>query len=105
MKMSSVFNVITDGKDVLAYFEGVEDKDQLVSRLERLKRADAEEILACIDGLRMSISELLNDTLEMNASSPFSEDDDDDDSGLDLEGLEDESESTPEDPPKETSQE
>lgn len=101
MKVGSLFDLITDAKDVLAYFEGVGDKDQLISRLERLKRADPEEMLACIDALRMSVSQLLSDTLEMNADDPTVEDDDSD---LELGDFGDEIDESPENPEKEPGQ-
>jgi hypothetical protein len=76
MRISSLFDLITDGNDVLDFFDRVETPEQLVSRLERLKRQGAEELLACLEGLRASISSALNDTLEMNASIDESSDDD-----------------------------
>ena len=66
MKISSLYNVITDASDVLDYFEGVDSPEQLVSRLERLKRSDTREMMACIDGLRGSISEILDESLEVS---------------------------------------
>lgn len=98
MKVGSLFDLVTDAKDVLAFFEEVGDKDQLISRLERLKRADPEEMLACLDALRMSVSQLLNETLEMNASEPTIEDDDSD---LDLGDFGDVLDDSQEDPEKE----
>ena len=66
MKISSLYNVITDASDVLDYFEGVDSQEQLISRLERLKHADTRDLMACIDGLRGSISEILDESLEVS---------------------------------------
>jgi len=76
MKVSSLFNIIADANDVLDFFINVETTEQLVSRLERLKRQGSDDLLACVEGLRGSVSEALDDTLEMSASL---DDDDDDD--------------------------
>ena len=68
MKVSSVFNLMTDSSDVLDFFEGVETTDQLVSRLDRLKRQGADSLLDCLYALRSSNATLLDDTLEMSPS-------------------------------------
>ena len=67
MKISSLFTVMTDANDILDFFENVNTTDQLVSRLERLKQQPGRaNLLACIDSLRASIYELLDDTLEVS---------------------------------------
>ena len=66
MKISSLYNMITDASDVLDYFEGVDSQDQLISRLERLKHSDIGDLMACIDGLRSSVSEILDESLEVS---------------------------------------
>ena len=68
MKVSSLFNLISDASDTIDFFEGVESAEQLVSRLERLKHTNTDELLECLDGLRSSTIEALEDTLEMSAS-------------------------------------
>jgi hypothetical protein len=67
MKVSSLFTVITDANDVLDFFEGVETTDQLVSRLDRLKRQATDNLLDCLYALKSSIATALDDTLEMSA--------------------------------------
>jgi len=67
MKVSSLFGPISEGRDLLELFAEVYTKEQLVSRLERLKRQGTEELLLCIEGLRAAITTSLNDTLEMSA--------------------------------------
>ena len=67
MKVSSLFTVITDANDVLDFFEGVETTDQLVSRLDRLKRQATDNLLDCLYALKSSIAAALDDTLEMSA--------------------------------------
>jgi hypothetical protein len=66
MKVSSLFTMITDGNDVLDFFDGVATTDQLVSRLDRLKRQGTDPLLDCLYALRSSIASALNDTLEMS---------------------------------------
>ena len=79
MKVSSIFNLMTDSSDVLDFFEGVETTDQLVSRLDRLKRQGADNLLDCLYALRSSNATLLDDTLEMSPS--LGEPDEDDNLG------------------------
>lgn len=67
MKISSVFNLMTDTKDLLDYFEGVVTSDQLVSRLDRLKR-QSDGLLDCIYAANSSVASLLDDTLEISPS-------------------------------------
>jgi hypothetical protein len=84
MRISSLFDLITDANDLLdLLFERVETPEQLVSRLERLKRQGTEELFACLEGLRASVNGALNDTLEMNASMDESPEPDEDLSELD----------------------
>lgn len=68
MKVSSFFDLITDGKDLVEFFEGVDTPDQLISRLEHLKHRDTDDLLASIDSLRTSITGALTDTLEMSST-------------------------------------
>lgn len=82
MKISSLFDLITDGRDLLDFFEGVDTKEQLVSRLERLKRQAPDEILECVEGLRTSVAAALADTLEMSA---VLDDEEETDLGIDTE--------------------
>lgn len=76
MKLASIFDLITASNDLLEYFEQVESPEQLISRLERLKRTDPEDMANCILDLRMSIQACLDDTLEVSASMPTSDDTD-----------------------------
>jgi hypothetical protein len=85
MQIKSLFNLISDAKDLLDLFTGAEDDEQLVSRLERIKRhvidahkqQEPSDLLLCLEGLRNSVGALLEDTLEMSASldEPESSDD------------------------------
>jgi len=81
MKFSSFFNIIEDSKDLLDFFEQVDNRDQLISRFERLKRQAPDEFLLCLEGLRASITAAMDDTLEMSAAL----DDDDVDDLVDKE--------------------
>ena len=103
MKISSLFDIITDANDVLDFFDRVETPEQLISRLERLKRQGVEELFACIEGLRASVSSALNDTLEMNASLDDPSDEEEDLTDLDaaLSDLETENPNSAASPPAE----
>jgi len=78
MKISSLFDLLTDAKDVLDVFEGVETREQMVSALERLKHQDTELLLDCLTSLSMSVNRALNDTMEMSAVVDDEPDDDGD---------------------------
>lgn len=82
MKVSSLFDIISDGRDLLTFFEGVSSREQLVSRLERLKREGTDELLECVESLQLSIAAALGDTLEMSA---VLDDEPEPDVGLDAE--------------------
>ena len=88
MKVSSLFTMITDANDVLDFFEGVETTDQLVSRLERLKRQGTDDLLDCLYALRSSIATALDDTLEMSADLGDPDDEDNLEDSLSDEELE-----------------
>ena len=79
MRMQSIFDLITDSNDLLSFFEEVDTPEQLISRLERLKRKGADELMSCIAGLRHSVTSILDDTLEM---SPSLDDGADDEEGF-----------------------
>ena len=66
MKLSSLFNLVTDAQDVLDLFEGVKNTDQLRGRLRRVSNIEAEDLLTCLHSLQSSIARALDDTLYMN---------------------------------------
>ena len=66
MKLSSIFNVVRDGQDVLDLFEGVDNVDQLRGRLRRLSQIEADDLLTCLAGLETSVAALLSDVLEVS---------------------------------------
>jgi hypothetical protein len=66
MKLASIFNIVADAQDVLDLFEGVTNVDQLRGRLRRLNQIEADDLLTCLEGLRISVAAALSDTLEMN---------------------------------------
>jgi hypothetical protein len=105
MKVSSVFTLATDATDVLDFFEGVETTDQLVSRLDRLKRQGTDNLLDCLYALKSSVATLLDDTLEMSSLGGNDEEEDNLEDGLDdaeLESLTEEEKQNPtESPPPE----
>ena len=85
MKIANLYNVLTDASNLLDFFERVETPEQLVSRLERLRRQDSKNMMDCIDGLRGSVADTLDDNLElMELSAPLgSTDSNPDDDGID----------------------
>lgn len=90
MKISSLFDLVEDAKDVLSYFEGVENREQMVSVLERLKRQDnPETLLDCLFSLSASINRAMNDTLEMSAVLDDVEENDDQDLQSELDKIAD----------------
>jgi hypothetical protein len=102
MKVSSVFSLVTSSTDILDLFEGVESTDQLVSRLDRLKRQGPGILLDCLYTLKTSIALLLDDTLEMSAAQGEPEEGDTlagDLSDAELESLEAEEKQSPPIPP------
>jgi hypothetical protein len=73
MKVGNLLALMNDAADLLDLFEGVEDRDQLVSRLEVLKRKGADDVLACVAGLRHSVHTMNNDVLEMGSTVDLSD--------------------------------
>ena len=67
MKISSLFSLLTNATGFLDFFEGIDTREQLVSRLERLKHQGTEELLDSIYTARGSIEEMLDDTIETSA--------------------------------------
>lgn len=74
MQVGKLLDLITDTRDILEFFDGVDNRDQLVSRLERLKRQGTDDLYANIEGLRVSLTAMLSDTLEMSATFGAGED-------------------------------
>jgi len=69
MKIRSLFDIVQDSKDVTDFFEDVETVDQMISKLERLKkRPEAEDFLACVISLKISQDAVLDDMLEMSSN-------------------------------------
>lgn len=90
MKIANLYNVLTDASNLLDFFEQVETPEQLVSRLERLKRQGTKDMLDCIDGLRGSMADTLDDTLEMmEMSAPLGGTEIPESDSDDLDGLND----------------
>jgi hypothetical protein len=92
MKVSSLLGIYNSTRNLLDFFEDVETVDQLVSRLERLKKTKQEELLDSIEDLREAAVVLADDTFEMGGSSTedLEEDESDDLLGDDFPDLEDE---------------
>ncbi len=84
MKFRSFFDVIGDAKDVAEFFEGVETVEQMVSKLERIKRRDAEEFLVCVQSMKISVEQALEDTLEMGSTFEPGDEPDEGDEGNEL---------------------
>jgi spore cortex formation protein SpoVR/YcgB (stage V sporulation) len=90
MKMGTLFDLVSDTEDLLDYFDEVGTAEQMVSRLERLKKRDVEELLDTVESLRYSVGALREETLE-SAISPNDDDDEPESlaSGLSEKELED----------------
>lgn len=84
MKIKSLFDLIQDARDVVDCFENVTTGEQMVSRLERIKRNEHTDFMVLIDALKISLQGVLHDTLEIGSSEM-----DDDDSELEMDGLSD----------------
>lgn len=86
MKIKSLFDLVQDARDIVDCFENVTSVEQMVSRLERIKRNESADFLVLIDALKISLQGILHDTLEIGSSEM---DDSDDDSDLEMDGLSD----------------
>lgn len=84
MKISSLFELIRSSNEVAEYFDGVDSPEQMVSRLERLKKAAPTELMEDVRALRNSVSMLLDDTLEMGRSVNDEDENEDEDEEDDL---------------------
>jgi len=85
MKLQTIFDLIQDAQDVLSFFDKVTTPEQLISRLDRLKRQAPEDFAECLDSLRFSVGAALEDNLELGG--PLASDDDEADdifAGIDL---------------------
>lgn len=85
MKMQAIFDLMRDAHDILSFFEGVTTTEQMISRLERLKRQAPEDFFECMESLRFSVSAALEDNLELGG--PLASDDEEADdifAGLNL---------------------
>lgn len=85
MKLQTIFDLIQDAQDILSFFDRVTTPDQLVSRLDRLKRQAPEDFAECLDSLRFSVSAALEENLELGG--PLASDDDEADdifAGIDI---------------------
>lgn len=85
MRLQTLFDLFQDAQEVLSFFDNVTTTDQLVSRLDRLKRQSPEDFAECLDSLRFSVSAALEENLELGG--PITSEDDEEDifEGLDLE--------------------
>lgn len=68
MQVGNLLNLMNDAGDLLEIFEGVDNREQLISRLEMLKRKGTDDLLTDLSGLRHSLQTLANDVLEVGTS-------------------------------------
>lgn len=80
MQIGTLFDLFTDGRDLVDFFDGVETTEQLVSRLEVLKHKDTDQLFNCIVGMRASLNQMYKATFEMSATFSDGETDNLDDS-------------------------
>jgi hypothetical protein len=60
--------MVGDAQDVVDFFKDVETIEQMISKLERIKKREADDFLVCIQALKISIDSAMEDTLEMGGS-------------------------------------
>ena len=77
MRLQTLFDLIQDAQEVLSFFDNVTTTDQLISRLDRLKRQSPEDFSECLDSLRFSINAALEENLELGG--PIANEDDEED--------------------------
>ena len=80
MKIRELFDLLGAAEDFLSFWDGVETVDQVVSRLEHLKRAAPEDLLEDLQTLRICTTSAFAANLELGGSldeSPKSDDNDD----------------------------
>jgi hypothetical protein len=87
MQVGHLFDLFTDAKDLADFFEGVDSKEQLISRLELLKRQGTDDLLACIVALPITLDRFYKDTFEMSASMDDNDEIEDDEMDAELENL------------------
>jgi hypothetical protein len=87
MQIGRLFDLFTDAHDIADFFEGVETREQLISRLELLKRQGTDDLLACLVALPQTLDRLYHDTLEMSPSSELAGEDDNQELDQELERL------------------
>lgn len=68
MKIQTLFDLLRDTQDILSFFDEVTNKNQLVSRLETMKRQSPETLLDTIEDLRISTSTALEEHLELGGT-------------------------------------
>jgi hypothetical protein len=68
MKIQSLFDLLQDAQDLLSFFDGVTNKNQMISRLETLKRQAPENLFDTIDAMRISTSTALEEHLELGGT-------------------------------------
>jgi hypothetical protein len=109
MRIKSLVDLIRDSGDILDFFEGVDSVEQMISKLERIKKTEPEEFFANVMGLRITHAAILEDTFEFQSSGTDDElegdlldDDDEDDIEEPLEGIGDDAEVKQEDEPEKT---
>lgn len=74
MKFRTLFGLVGDAQDVVDFFRDVETVEQMISRLERLKKREADDFMVCIQSLKISIESAMEDTLEMGGNTDVDED-------------------------------
>lgn len=68
MKISGLFSLLTSTTGLLDFFEGVDTEEQLISRLERLKRQAPDALLDSIYDARSAVTEVFDDTIETTST-------------------------------------
>jgi hypothetical protein len=66
--MQELFDVLRSTDDFLSFFENVASTEQLISRLDQLKRHDPEGLFDCLEELRVSSQNALEANLELSGA-------------------------------------
>jgi Flp pilus assembly CpaE family ATPase len=68
MRIQDLFDFTGSADELLSYFDNVTSPQQLVSRLEQLKRQDPEGLFDSLESLRLSHATVLEANLELGGA-------------------------------------
>ena len=68
MKIQDLFDLINAAEDFISFWNGVDGVDQMVSRLERLKREDPKGMVDDLNALRIAVDAALTANIELGGA-------------------------------------